>query len=133
MALSDTCSEALNTLQDDLINYSDCDYKAEELNCIFKSMYELASFIIINDFPFDEYENKREIFIGNLIIYGLLNRTTAENVDKILIMIAKVSKINELLHSKISKILNYTIENKNSNNAKECDIFISQLTWILNY
>ena len=133
MALSDTCSEALNTLQNDLINYSNWKYKAEELNCIFKSMYELASFIVINDFPFDEYDDRREIFIGNLIIYGLLNRTTADNVDEILIMIAEVSKINDLLRSKISKILNYTIKNKNSNNAENCEIFVSQLTRILNY
>lgn len=131
MALSDTCNDTLDTLQNDIVSYSEFNYNISELNKLFNAMFEMASFSVKHAYPFAMFDNKRNIFTGNLVIYGLLDKTSSENINSVLSIISEVAKINSRLSETLIEMLNYLHQSETVVDVDKYNVLIKQLTEIL--
>lgn len=104
MALSDTCCDALNDLQDDFIHYSKWGYSPKQLSKITKAMYELSSFIIKQDVPSTLKGFNLEKIIDSMVIDQLLKKANSSGNKDFSKILAEVAEYHPRLDKGIRTI-----------------------------
>ena len=105
MALSDTCFEALDDLQNDLVSYADWGYSPKELNRIVIAMFELGSFMVRQDIPPDSSSDKVDDAIDRVVVGILLEKAHTQNCKIICSILAEVAKMNARLNQSIESMV----------------------------
>ena len=105
MALSDTCFEALDDLQNDLVGYADWGYSPKELNRIVIAMFELGSFMVRQDIPPDSSLDKVDDAIDRIVVGILLEKAHTQNCKIICSILAEVAKMNARLNQSIESMV----------------------------
>jgi hypothetical protein len=105
MALSDTCFDALDRLQNDLVEYAEWGYNPTELSRVITAMYELGEFMVRQDIPPSSTVNIEEILDG-VVVANILDKAHKENCENICEILAQVAKVN----SKLSKSIDAMFE-----------------------
>jgi hypothetical protein len=105
MALSDTCFEALDDLQNDLVGYADWGYNPKELNRIVTAMFELGSFIVIQDIPPGSSLDKLDDAIDRVVVGNLLEKAHTQKCEIICSILAEIAKMNVRLNQGIESMI----------------------------
>ena len=105
MALSDTCFEALETLQDGLVNYADDDYPPTELSRIVTAIYEVGEFMVRQDIPPNSPPVNVQEILDGVVVANILDKAYAEKSVKICSVLADVARINSRLNQSIESMI----------------------------
>lgn len=113
MALSDTCSDVLSTLTNDLVHYSSLGYNPKELSKIVTAMYEISSFMVRQDLPPSIVEENIDTFLDNCVINNLLQVADKNGEIDFPEILAKIAQHNSRLKQGINSMLG-VLSNKNN-------------------
>ena len=105
MSLSDSCHEALYSLQESLVHYSGWDYEPSQLNSIINAMYELASFAVNHDAPLNANQDEKNESIDRTVVLTLLEMSI-EGGQEIAPLLVEISRVNSRLSRSIDSIAN---------------------------
>jgi len=105
MALSDTCFEALDGLQNGLVSYADYDYPSTELSRIVTAIYEVGEFMVRQDIPPNSPQVNVQEILDGVVVANILDKAYAEKSVKICSVLAGVAKINSRLNQSIESMI----------------------------
>jgi hypothetical protein len=105
MALSDTCFEALETLQDGLVSYADDDYLPTHLSRIVTAIYEVGEFMVRQDIPPNSPPVNVQEILDGVVVANILDKAYAEKSVKICSVLADVARINSRLNQSIESMI----------------------------
>ncbi len=101
MALSDTCAEALERLKTDIVDYANWDYPPTELSRIINAMYELATFMVVQDLPPKTQTDVLNEIVDGVVVASILDKAHKEKTAKFLPLISSIAKVNSRLSASI--------------------------------
>lgn len=105
MALSDTCSDALDDLQNDMVGYADWGYSTKELSRIVNAMFELGTFMVRQDIPPEFSLDKVENAVDRVVLGILLQKAHDQNCKNICSVLAEIAKLNARLNQSVESMI----------------------------
>ena len=130
MALSDTCSDTLHSLAEDLVHYTDWGYGPQQIAHVIDAMYSLATLGSQLDTPPDFVNPNPQLVIHSITIGSILETDDEDKEEGSIAklkMLAEVSKVHSLLASGLEAIYCEVMTNDDSIIAKINPSVISQL------
>lgn len=105
MALSDSCFDALNDLQYDMVGYADWGYSPKELNRIVNAMFELGTFMVRQDVSPEHSLDNVENAVDRVVLGSLLDKAHDQNCENICSVLAEIAKLNARLNQSIESMI----------------------------
>ena len=117
MALSDTCSDTIHSLANDLVNYSDWGYSPRQVKHVVDAMYSLATLGSQLDMPPNFEHPNPKLLIHNLVLGSILeteHESCKELGEAKLKMLSELSSIDIRTANGINAIYKDVTENPES-------------------